>query len=539
MPGSESRAATSPSLWRDLGVSLSLVNLLYLGVWEMILPLDATQSYYLPGGALSPSFFVRPVAGCVVAGLVLCTLGRAVRLTRRPILRAFARGAFLFLALCALNAVRHLAPSLWADRVATVIGWTGIALGTAAASFVATLALLHWPRDAVRGVSVVLLLCLPFFAITTVHAFRNAASCRSLEAGRFADREYRAPSREPQPPDVRVVMLVFDEMDQRYLPPAAASRTALPALEALQDTALWTDKAVAPADRTMLSMPAMLSGMRVSVARTVAPDELELTLAGDRAVVPWSAQPNPFKAARALGHKVGLVGWFVPYCRLFGEDLASCAWFSHVPNPEVGLAEDVLRQAVLVGEKVPGVARFELLDRLELPRTPHVPPEWHLRQYLQIHERALGLVCDPRYGLVFLHYPIPHKPFIYSRVTATMPTPDRSYDGNLALADHALGELRERMTAEGIWHDSIFLLTSDHGWRQLPGSAVHVPFALKMPGQTRPLHYSRAVDTIVMADLLTELLSGRLKNADAVATWLDGRGGAAPDPAPIPPSLRP
>jgi hypothetical protein len=97
------------------------------------------------------------------------------------------------------------------------------------------------------------------------------------------------------------------------------------------------------------------------------------------------------------------------------------------------------------------------------------------------------LVGDPRYGS-FPHYPVPHEPFIYSHITGTMLSANTSYDGNLTLADHTLAELRARMTFDGVWDDSILLLTSDHGWLELGRPALNVPFLLKMAGQTGPLH---------------------------------------------------
>ena len=86
------------------------------------------------------------------------------------------------------------------------------------------------------------------------------------------------------------------------------------------------------------------------------------------------------------------------------------------------------------------------------------------------------------------------------------------------------------MTLDGLWDDSILLLTSDHGWRELSRPALNVPFVLKMAGQTGSLHYDRPFETSVLADLLTELLTGRLKDAEAVARWLDRHGDA-----PVPP----
>jgi hypothetical protein len=89
----------------------------------------------------------------------------------------------------------------------------------------AVLVVSRWSREAVHAMSVLLLLCLPFFPITITRAFGNAVTCRSLDKARFANRAYRPSSLQPLQSSPRVVVLVFDEMDQRRLPPAGVLRS--------------------------------------------------------------------------------------------------------------------------------------------------------------------------------------------------------------------------------------------------------------------------------------------------------------------------
>lgn len=513
-----------PFFWRDLGVCLSLVNLLYLLVWRMTLALSVSETYYLPGGPVSSAFFLRPIGVVVGAALVLFALGRAVRRTRRTGLKTVARLTFLLLALCALNAVRHLV-ELSAGRVAAVLGWPLLAICAALVAVLVVVGGLRWSRQAVRGVSTLLLVSLPFFPITVARSVGRVVAHRSLDEKRFSARSYRAPARARPTPSPRVVVVVFDELDQRFLPPSAARGVSLPAFEALRNASFWSENALAPGNGTLESMPAYLSELSVAGARPLGPDELELFLAGNGGAVRWSEQPNLFQELRSLGLESALVGWYHPYCRVLGANLAYCASFAHVAHPDVGPGLDLLRQALLVGETVPGVVRLELPERLGLPRPPRVPPAWHARQYAEIHRRALEVCADPRYALVFLHFPIPHGPFLYSRRLDRIDTTGKTgtYEGNLVLADSALADLRAAMESAGLWHSSAVVVTADHGWRELGWPAPSIPFLLKMPGQAAPVHYGRRFSTRVLADLTLEILAGRLSDGEAVAAWLDRR----------------
>jgi arylsulfatase A-like enzyme len=109
--------------------------------------------------------------------------------------------------------------------------------------------------------------------------------------------------------------------------------------------------------------------------------------------------------------------------------------------------------------------------------------------------------------LTFIHLLIPHTPFIYDREGNITTNPNgttartvgyvsadvySSYLRQVAYADTQLGRLIDRLEEEGIYDESVIILTGDHGLR-LKGATPHepldienqtaqVPFIVKAPG---------------------------------------------------------
>jgi hypothetical protein len=129
-----------------------------------------------------------------------------------------------------------------------------------------------------------------------------------------------------------------------------------------------------------------------------------------------------------------------------------------------------------------------------------------------------GLRPRDKPTLNFLHLLLPHHPWRYLPSGATHP--DKLLGGRkggwakqawpldvnrqaqllqLAYTDHLLGEVIDRLQKQGIWDDSMVVVTADHGEGFIPGDAgrqltkepesqaqvAWVPMFLKEPGQTK------------------------------------------------------
>ena len=163
----------------------------------------------------------------------------------------------------------------------------------------------------------------------------------------------------------------------------------------------------------------------------------------------------------------------------------------------------------------------------------------HQFDYVQIRQHALEVITNPHFGLILVHWPVPHLPHPIGlrHGSSGKRTVDYSdeYFGNLALSDRTLGELRRAMEGAGLWEGTIVLISSDHALRnevwsdRTRGAGITaggrplplVPFLLKLPGQDRPLEYSPSFNTVLTHELILALLRGELSSPDSVRRWLD------------------
>jgi arylsulfatase A-like enzyme len=162
-----------------------------------------------------------------------------------------------------------------------------------------------------------------------------------------------------------------------------------------------------------------------------------------------------------------------------------------------------------------------------------------LESYIETLQAAKAAIADPNFGLVLVHWPVPHPPGIYSRRKNSFETNDESsYLDNLKLVDQALGELRGCMEDADTWDDTIVLVSSDHWWRTdiwrptdswtredaetAKSDTDHrVPFLLKLVGQKKAVTYEPIFNNVLTGDLLHGLLGGEISSPDSVAHWLD------------------
>ena len=127
----------------------------------------------------------------------------------------------------------------------------------------------------------------------------------------------------------RVVWMIFDETDYRMAFEQRPGGVQLPAFDRLQAESLFATDAYAPADATILSMPSLIIGRRLSSVDFNNTSDLKLTFADTGMTAGWSTLPSVFSEARGLGVNTALVGWYIPYDRMLPQALNHCAWWSY------------------------------------------------------------------------------------------------------------------------------------------------------------------------------------------------------------------
>lgn len=515
---------------RDAVVALSLSNLLFLKGWIELFDGDRhpyfrsdTSTYWIDCVAL--------LLDVLLLAAVFCLAVAAARRWRPRLLLPLAQWLFL---LAVLRLVALVAGELRLLRRFPVpesgLPWAAEA-ALVAAGILLAIGAVRWalPRRArlVRFAVVGLLIFSPFVLITFSRALWNAgryglAPTVSAQApagqGKMVAPLPRGPAGQPG----RLLWFVFDDLDYRLAFLERPPGVALPELDCLQAEAFVAADAYPPALHTLQSLPALTLGRPVARALPLEADELLLVDAQGRATG-WSSQSTIFARARSAGFTTAAIGWHHPYCRLFSRTLDACAW-NQFRIPESGLPEAML---AYVQQALPPVVRFNLLE-LAGYESELQHRRYHLALYTRTLAEATRFARDPGLNLIFVHWPIPHSPYLSARSLQEPGAPShpiRGYFESLALVDRTVGDIRRALEESGLWDRTSVLITSDHPWREahyFDGKRDgRVPFLLKVRGSDRAVLYTRRLETYAAADLLLPLLRGEVSSPEAVAQWLD------------------
>ncbi len=533
-------------------LALSLANLCFVDVWAKLLP-GSGYHYYLAAPPAPINFVVA------WSGVLLLTAAlRAMMVAGRRLLgpRAAPAGgwAAAILLLVIVNALRRQTPQLSTAQLADRLGAALAHVALIAAACAAGLALIRFRRHVPWLAERALLVLVPFAPITLAQSIAAVASPPSLSHPPAGTAPPPAGTRAT--PGPRLLWLHFDGLDHRLAFAERPPGLRLPALDLLGRESLMLADARPPSLSTTLAIPALTTGRVVTAALPTAAGELSITFAGRRAAVPWSREPNVFSRTRQLGVVSALVGYFHPYCRLFGPELAACV--SHVSTALLKLGD---------ADSSPGeVALFQLHDLLGIfPGASRWAPgltdarltrRAERRALVRIYRRMVEdvdvAVGDRRVGFVFVHWPIPHEPGIYDRARERLTESlAATYLDNLELVDRTVAAVRRRLDASGLARDTAILLTADHAWRDAAAfdgtSDVRVPLLLMLPGGGPGTVYPVPVCSVVVSDLALAVLKGEIRTYAETARWLDGHpatlpvstpralcpgaaGAAAPDP---------
>lgn len=318
----------------------------------------------------------------------------------------------------------------------------------------------------------------------------------------------------------RVVVLLFDEMDQRLAFVERPLDLKLPEFDRFRGESVFADNAFAPSNSTEAVIPTFFTDKLIESAEMLQSGGLLITPYKSKNRLRFRACPTLLSEVRKMGLKSAIVSDTIPYRHMLGEQPDFV--YSHYATGKrsSSLMASILRQLRVSFDVYPFVEESALDKLIETRRER----ETYVDSYRNVMSISKDVLADGRYDFTFVHLCMPHEPFIYNRSKADF-SADRgnSYSDNLALADKTLGELRSTMEAAGRWDSSTVIVISDHWWRKRPGKARdhRAVFMVKMPGQRSSLRYDTCFNTIVFHDLVLALLHGKLQSPGSVAGWID------------------
>jgi len=271
-------------------------------------------------------------------------------------------------------------------------------------------------------------------------------------------------SAQPPRDHPRIVWIVFDELSYDQLFEHRAHGLALPNFDALRSqSTLFTNVQPAGA-KTVKIIPSLLTGHEVDDYRFGFHNQFKVHYTGVRGWHPLNGSGTIFADAQQQGWRTAAVGWYNPYCTIYGGSLDSC-YFQNLDRIDGLMAQrdtfwrntfSPLQQMVRE-VKAPARAGRDIC-------TYDVRQRYHTHIDLQQH--TLELLHTDQADLVFLHMSVPHSPNIWSRIHDNYTQfCDSSYLDNLALADRTLGNIVAELQTSPRWKDTTLIVEGDHSWR--------------------------------------------------------------------------
>lgn len=505
---------------RRLILSISAANLLSLPVWANIL-------YY--SKSLPPPARNTYLGAVLMVCSFACVIFVAWSLLRRvpePWPSRIAAASSFGIMVIVLNTLRRAyLPRLNLDALdrfgpsvkLTLLGVVGL-VGVA----VCLLAIVRRAWLLRRALGAGLIISVPFSVVTLGQSgfvYLNTApvDVSASLAPRHASR-----------PSSRVLLMIFDEADQRFIESVRA-KVALPELDRIERESLYATSAYPPARDTVLSIPSLTTGRFIQKTEVSYYGTVKLWWSEATKPVPWSDAETLFSEARQMGYNTAVAGWYLSYCPNLHHVLTMCerapfggpflGTVSVLRNPRASVLQSAVGSAMVTLHSIPLVERY--LQRLYLATN-----EEHKETYEFVLANGIRFATDPLVGLGMIHWPIPHRPGIADESGAFV---DRggSYEGNILLVDRTLAKLREAMEIAGLWDRTIMLITSDH-WLRTSGSPDRrVPFVVRFPGQ-EGVEYRQEFNNILLNAAIPAILAGKINSPRQLAAWLDNHRSSVP-----------
>lgn len=483
----------------DALAALSLANLSLIGTWDALLTTSSAQTFFLPQAA-PPSQYAAAMANVFLIGIIFFVVMRVARLADERYGALVSAPVLLLITLPAAKSLVRILAAYF------------LRLGLIGAAVVVALlycAVALFARKKTFGAGLAVLATLS--PLIATEAVLSISRCRAARPGSYANGAL-APLTPPAS-HPRIVWIIFDELDYRLTFPGRPAGLDLPEFDRLRAESIFAENAFPPGDDTLHSVNSLLTGTRLTSILPLDPSHA--TADG----VPLTSRPTIFSAIHGMGGNVAVVGWHLPYCRLFSADLAACSW--HDLDNTLSDTSGTFAESLVLQQR----SLFEFGYMSLFPQS--LRARHRIAVIHAMTEESERAAANPSFEFVFLHLPAPHQPHYYDRTTRTFTKHNaraEGYPDSLALADLMLGEIRDSMTRAGLWDTSTVLVTSDHRDRNSAAfdgkTDWRVPFLLKLAGTTAHFSYPAPLHTIVTKALLQAVFDCQVETPAQAVQWL-------------------
>lgn len=500
-------------------VAISFASVAMFRIWAELFGYKRADTFEMKHPPL-PSHYVAALLAClIIATIVWPVVVRGAKPGRTG--KVFST-IFLLLCFVPLNGLRDVLgyryfPML---RFSAVRVFGPFVVGTLAVGFAGTLivAIVLYQRFLARIVFLVLLVGSPFSVILSgaslMHAVRYSA---------FGFQDQSSIRRSSgRGKSMRVVWVIFDEMDQRLAFEDRPAGLEMPEFDNFRQSAFYSDSVSEAGNNTIFAIPSLMIGRKIIRVREADVDELQVSFEAPTSFVSFKTIPNIFSRLRDLGLSTGLAAWGTPYCRMFGGQLARC-WWCESARPDNSIRDDVMPATIDSLRSLFETPNFSIFGQSLCTRQ-------HIKIYESVNREAFSIASDPQIDVSLIQLTGAHPPHFYNRKTGDFSlanSPVKGYTDSLALCDITLRRLRLAMQAAGVWENTVVIVSSDHHSRSsgiFDGKIDHrVVFMVKFPGQGRGVYFNRPISALATGALIVDIATDRVRDPSALTDWMNHR----------------
>lgn len=233
--------------------------------------------------------------------------------------------------------------------------------------------------------------------------------------------------------------------------------------------------------------------------------------------------PSVFLAAQKQDYNTAMVGFFLPYQKILGDQVDYYRTYRYEVKKETLLD----RMAWVV------IGNFgHLTDPISIGINTRILNRFTSRHHYEINARTQADIWSlidnaPPNSLCITHWPLPHAPYIFDRdgsysgphdgVKGKYDAAPERQDEQLLYLDKVIGQLVDRLKTAGKFDDALLILTADHGWSKDIEINRRVPLIIKVPHQNTAQRVERVACNNHISAIIASALQGRLDEQTALS----------------------
>lgn len=343
------------------------------------------------------------------------------------------------------------------------------------------------------------------------------------------------------PPPKNALVFIFDELDQTRTFDQRDAKYNLKSMDSLKSTSTFCDQAYPPTAWTATSIPSMFTGKIIKKSIPTPNRDLKLVQGNNNETSTlWSINIDFPLILNDQGYKTLFINHYHNFSKQY---FTRRPLFKNIRHPYYDSWRDaetwyrsfpssLMRQWASIPESLPGIPRK--LERIIGWEDSSV--NGATKTYQNALNQTILSIKNRSADLIVVHWSIPHGPAIFDNIqnkTSETPLLDRSNLDNLPLVDITISKIQKTLESEGLWNDSLLIVTSDHWQRKasdlsakknnvnpsIPHATKRVPLIIKFPGQRVGNVRTKPINTASIFEIICAHFSERPLTEHSFIEW--------------------